>query len=466
MSSATDVRCEDVLESASAAARPTMAASPGQRAAWLRAASDALDNAAATLVPVAQQESRLPEARLRGELLRTTFQARLFAQRLDEGQLIETRIDHADPDWPMGARPDIRRTMVPIGPVLVFAASNFPFAFSVFGGDTVSALAAGCPVVVKAHPGHLELCRQTAAAIKDSLAAAGAPEGVFGLIEGDEDGAAAVKDARIKAVGFTGSARVGRLLFDMATSRPDPIPFYGELGSTNPVVVTPAGWATRADEIARGFVESFTLGSGQFCTKPGVIFVPDVDALMERIPSLGTPGPMLNGRIQRGFEATKSELSSLPGVAVAISGEASADNVPAAVLLRSTTEAVQQNPRIMDTECFGPAAIACEYGDVDDVVAAVNALQGTLTATVQGAQENDPHAAQLINVLAQHAGRVIWNQWPTGVTVSDAQQHGGPWPATTAPTTTSVGTAAVERFLRPVAYQNIPQWALPEELRD
>lgn len=456
---------ENVLDHAHRAAAVTRAATPVARAEWLDAVADALDAAADELVPVAHRETHLPQARLRGEVARTTFQARLFATRLREGRLLPTRIDPADAEWPMGPRPDIRRTHVPIGPVLVFTASNFPFAFSVFGGDVVSALAAGCPVVVKVHPGHPELSRRTTDVVTHALADAGAPEGTFGLIEGEEDGIAAVKDPRVKAVGFTGSVRAGRMLFDLATGRPDPIPFYGELGSTNPVVVTPAGWSQRADDIAKGFAESFTLGSGQFCTKPGVIFVPDVDALVQRIPKL-TVGPMLNERIQQQFGSAKKELSSLVGVRTAMTGEDIGEDDVTPVVFRAAIADVRADPRIIETECFGPAAIAIEYSDIDVVAEVMDSFEGSLTATVQGADEDDPDAAQFIQLGAEHAGRVIWNQWPTGVTVSDAQQHGGPWPATTAPTTTSVGTAAVERFLRPVAYQNVPQAALPPELRD
>ncbi|WP_228123240.1 aldehyde dehydrogenase family protein [Streptomyces olivaceus] len=290
---------DTVLDRAAAAGVRARAVPPAERARLLTAVADALDAAAGTLVPVAHRESHLPEARLTGELARTTFQCRLFAERLASGALDDVRVDHADPDWPMGARPDIRRTTVPLGPVLVFAASNFPFAFSVAGGDTVSALAAGCPVVVKAHPGHPELSRLTASVASAALDDAGAPAHLLQLIEGEREGADAVQDHRVKAVGFTGSTRGGRYLFQLAADRPDPIPFYGELGSTNPVVVTPAGWAERGTDIATGFAASFTLGSGQFCTQPGVVFVPDVDAFVGALPPLtagrcsttASPGP-------------------------------------------------------------------------------------------------------------------------------------------------------------------------------
>ena len=459
---------EDALAGAAAARRQVAAATPSTRAAWLRAVADALDAAADTLVPLAITESHLPRARLTGELARTTFQARLLAERLETGLLLDVRVDHADPAWPMGARPDIRRTQVPIGPVLVFAASNFPFAFSVFGGDSASALTAGCPVVVKAHPGHPELSRATAGVVVDALTAAGAPAGAFALIEGEAEGAQAVQDPRIKAVGFTGSTRGGRALFDLAAARPDPIPFYGELGSTNPVVVTPDGWATRASEIAEGFAGSVTMGSGQFCTKPGILLVPDADAFLDAVPELSA-GPLLNDRIAGGFAGAATELAgraqvvrgSLP---TGDAGETAA--APGPVLFRATAADALKDPEILELEVFGPAALVIGYSSVDEALDLIDAMDGQLTGTVQGGAQVDDDATAVLGRLAEHAGRVVWNAWPTGVTVSDAQHHGGPYPASTAPLTTSVGTAAVSRFLRPVAFQGVPQDGLPAELRD
>ncbi|BBG03771.1 MULTISPECIES: aldehyde dehydrogenase (NADP(+)) [Pseudonocardia] len=444
---------EQALAGAADTARATARTAPGERAVRLRAAADALDAAAGELVPIAMAETRLPEARLTGELARTTFQARLFADRLEAGLLHDVRIDHADPDWPMGARPDVRRTQVPIGPVLVFAASNFPFAFSVFGGDTVSALAAGCPVVVKAHPGHPELSRRTA-----ELVAAAFPEGVFALIEGEQAGADAVQDPRIRAVGFTGSTRGGRALFDLAARRPDPIPFYGELGSTNPVVVTPAAWAERAGEIATGFAGSMVLGSGQFCTKPGVVLVPDADAFLDAVPELSA-GPMLNERISSAYRTAAEEMA---GAAEVVRGDLGSGGP---VLFRTDADAVLARPELLGQEVFGPAALVVGYAGIDQALAVLDVVGGQLTGTVQGAAD-DPDAGEVIARLAEHAGRVIWNGWPTGVTVSDAQHHGGPYPSSTAPLHTSVGTAAAERFLRPVAFQSVPDALLPAELRD
>ncbi|GAA2598196.1 aldehyde dehydrogenase (NADP(+)) [Streptomyces axinellae] len=455
---------DTVLARATTAAESARRARPADRARWLESVAAALDAAAARLVPVACRESHLPEGRLSGELGRTTFQARLFAERLASGALDDIRVDHADPHWPMGARPDIRRTTVPLGPVLVFAASNFPFAFSVMGGDTVSALAAGCPVVVKAHPGHPELSRLTTSIATEALAAAGAPAHLLQLIEGERTGADAVQDHRVKAVGFTGSTRGGRYLFDLAVSRPDPIPFYGELGSTNPVVVTPAGWAERPADIAAGFAASCTLGAGQFCTQPGVVFVPDADAFFGSLPPL-TAGPMLGERIAAGYAAALDDLAARDRVCTALRSPGE-DGHPDIALLRTTTDAVLADPSLITTEVFGPASLFVEYGDLSEVEAVLAGFEGALTGTVQGGDTPDEDGRRLLDLLAGHVGRVIWNQWPTGVTVSDAQQHGGPWPSSTAPRTTSVGTAAIDRWRRPVAYQNVPADALPRELRD
>ncbi|WP_242535981.1 aldehyde dehydrogenase (NADP(+)) [Streptomyces albidoflavus] len=463
-SGSTELPLDTVLERARAAADAARTVAPADLARWLTAVADALDSASDSLVPVARRESHLPDGRLLGELRRTTFQLRLFAERLTTGALHDIHVDHADPDWPMGPRPDIRRTTVPLGPVLVFAASNFPFAFSVVGGDTASALAAGCSVVVKAHPGHPELSRLTAIAAQAALDRAGAPAHLLQLVEGEQAGVDAVRDHRIKAVGFTGSTAGGRYLFDQAAARPDPIPFYGELGSTNPVVVTPAGWARRAKEIAAGFAESMSLGVGQFCTQPGVVFVPDADSFLAELPPMSA-GPMLNERISSGYVRTLADLAARNRVEIALRTPGG-EGQPDVVLLRTTADAVRSDPSLITTEVFGPASLIVSYRSPEEIEAALASFEGTLTGTIQAADDQDPVGLRILNLFTRHAGRVIWNQWPTGVTVSDAQQHGGPWPASTAPTTTSVGTAAIRRFRRPVAFQNVPKAALPSELRE
>ena len=440
---------------------------PGQRATWLDAVAAALDADADRLIPLAVQESHLGIARLQGELTRTTFQLRLFASAVRSGDYLDATIDHADPDWGMGPRPDLRRMLRPLGPVAVFAASNFPFAFSVAGGDTASALAAGVPVVVKAHPGHPQLSIATANVVVSALQTAGAPEGTFAVVSGLETGRALVLDPRITAASFTGSLPAGRALFDLAAGRPTPIPFYGELGSVNPAFVTVAAAAARADEIATGFVASMSLGVGQFCTKPGVLFVPAGAGIGERVARAAASvegATMLNEHIVRGYSQALTDLAQLPGVEVLVPGGVNGlDAAP--TIARTTVAELIADPQRLTEERFGPAALIVEYDSEDDLLPAAAALTGQLTSTVHGV-DADAIAAPLLGLLAERAGRVLWNGWPTGVTVTYAMQHGGPYPATTSPGTTSVGTNAITRFLRPVSYQSMPQHLLPPALRD
>ncbi|TDT82136.1 NADP-dependent aldehyde dehydrogenase [Arthrobacter sp. AG258] len=463
----TDVELEKLLEAAQTAAAPLAALRPAERAALLDAVAVALERAADHLIPTAEKETRLPEARLRAELKRTTFQLRLFGEVLRDGGYLDARIDHADVNWPMGApRPDIRRVLVPVGPVVVFAASNFPFAFSVAGGDTASALAAGSPVLLKAHSGHPALSRLTAEVVVAALRDAGAPAGTFALITGTASGAAALRDPRVKAGAFTGSIPGGRALFDIASSRPEPIPFFGELGSNNPAFVTDAAAAERGAEIAAGFVHSFTLGAGQFCTKPGMLFVPAGSDMVDVLRSAALPSaaPLLNDRIQSGYTEVLRSLQSNPRLEVLAQGTGPLANPPAPTLLLTTAEDMLADPHALQTECFGPTAVVVTYDDETALPGLAETFAGQLTATIHGT--NSCHVAPLVTVLARKAGRVVWNQWPTGVSVTYAQQHGGPYPATTAAGSTSVGTAAIERFLRPVAYQGFPQHLLPEAIRE
>ena len=463
----TDAELEQLLTAAQTAAAPLAALRPGGRAALLDAVADAMDAAADRLVPEAQRETNLPEARLRGELKRTTFQLRLFGEFLRDGGYLDVRIDHADPEWPMGApRPDLRRLRVPLGPVVVFAASNFPFAFSVAGGDTASALAAGNPVLLKAHSGHPGLSRLTAEVVSSALRKAGAPDGTFALIAGTAAGAAALRDPRIKAGAFTGSIPGGRALFDIASSRPEPIPFYGELGSNNPAFVTEAAANERGAEIAQGFVSSFTMGAGQFCTKPGTLFVPSRSGLVEALRDAVLPpaAPLLNDRIQSGYTDVLQDLQSNPRLTTLAQGAGPLDNPPAPTLLHTTAADMFADPHALQTECFGPTAVLVTYYQEDQHSGLAETFAGHQTATNN--RTDTSQIAALVEVLARKAGRVVWNQWPTGVSVTYAQQHGGPYPATTAIGSTSVGTAAIERFLRPVAYQGFPQHLLPEALRE
>ncbi|GAA1853714.1 aldehyde dehydrogenase (NADP(+)) [Brevibacterium marinum] len=436
------------------------------RARLLRTIADALDAAGDRLVPIAQEETHLAEGRLSGELTRTTFQLRLFAETIDNGDYLGARVDEADPDWPMGAaRPDLRRIMRPLGPVLVFSASNFPFAFSTAGGDTASALAAGCPVVVKAHRGHPRLTEATAEAVQKACAEAGAPEGMFAVIFGTESGRIAVQDPRIKAAGFTGSIGGGRALFDLANSRPDPIPFYGELGSNNPVFVTGAADSERGVEIADEFVGSFTMGAGQFCTKPGTILVPVGSRLLERLREVTLPpgAAMLNEGIRDGYVAEIEKLQSNGAEVVNAGAGPFSETAPDPIIHRVEAAEALGRPDDLLGECFGPSTLVIEYTDESQLLELARAYTGQLTASLQ-AQGHETVLPDLLDTLAEVAGRLLFNQWPTGVSVTYAQQHGGPYPASTAGGSTSVGTAAIERFLRPVAYQGMPEHLLPAEL--
>lgn len=459
---------ERVLAAAAQAAGPLAALRPAERARLVRAAADALDAAAGELVPIAIEESSLPEGRLTGEVARSSGQLRLFADALEEGSYLEVILDSADPDAKPVPRPDLRRMLLPLGPVLVFAASNFPFAFSVPGGDTASALAAGCPVVLKAHPGHPRLSARTGEVLAEALRAAGAPEGTFAVIHGMDVGTSALTDRRIKAAAFTGSERGGRALLDIATSRDEPIPFYGELGSLNPVFVTPAAVAARGDAIAAGYVGSFTLGTGQFCTKPGLLFLPEGHGLEEKLVDAvrGTNAAgMLNDRIREGHAHERDRLEGLGAVRTLVHGD-DGDAGVAPTLLATTAKELLADPDALLKECFGPTSIVVEYSDPDELLAAAEAFGGNLTATVQAEDSDSATLAPLLDRLRDRAGRLLFNGWPTGVAVAWAMHHGGPYPATTASVHTSVGTTAIRRFLRPVCYQNTPQALLPEALQD
>lgn len=452
---------DQAVAAAVSAAAGWAAAPPQERAEGLSAIADALEAARAELVALADEESHLGETRLNGELTRTTFQLRLFADQVREGAFYDARIDRPDPQWPSGPRPDLRRYRTALGPVLVFAASNFPFAFSVAGGDTASALAAGCPVVLKAHPGHPRLSRRTA----EIIAGAGLPDGVFGLIEGEAEGVEALRHPGIAAAAFTGSEKGGLALAKIAAERPTPIPFFGELGSVNPTVVTPRAAETRPDEIAQGYAASLTLGAGQFCTNPGLLFAPEalVDEIAERLRGVAA-APMLNDRIEAGFLSVSDALGGRPGVRRVVWPEDGASTAPR--LLTMDLAAFRADAVAAGQECFGPLGLVVTYDDLADVADAVAALPGQLTTSLHAEQDETGDLAALTDVLADRSGRVLWNQWPTGVAVSYAMEHGGPYPATTAPATTSVGTAAIERFLRPVAFQGWPQELLPPPLRD
>jgi NADP-dependent aldehyde dehydrogenase len=450
----------DRVCTAAASAAADFAATPAaRRAELLIDIAERLDADSDALVALAHDETHLGAGRLAGEVTRTTTQLRAFAGLLTGAPL--GRVD----DQPDGF-PQLRRFLVPLGPVAVFAASNFPFAFSVAGGDTASALAAGCPVVLKAHPGHPKLSRATAQHVSQAVDAAGLPAGVFGLVEEADAGAALVQHPAIAAVGFTGSTAGGRALFDLAAGRPDPIPFFGELGSVNPVYVTREAVERRGDEIARGFAASFTLGAGQFCTKPGLIFVPEehagefADAVAEAIDEVA-PAELLNERIRAGYDALAPRYGEHDGVRSVRRGDEQGALV-APSLYATSLEVFLADADTLAEERFGPSALIVAYPDVSALPTVARTVGGTLTSTVHAEGADDDGLATLVAEAARQSGRLIWNGWPTGVAVSPAMTHGGPYPATTAPSSTSVGTAAIERFLRPITFQGFPQEALPE----
>lgn len=463
----SEEQVREILRAALDAAHPWRAMSPTDRADVLDKVADALDAHADTLIPLAEQETNLPTARLTGELKRTTFQVRLFGEILRAGAFLDARIDPADPDWPMGApRPDLRRMKEPIGPVLVFSASNFPFAFSVMGGDSASALAAGNPVVVKAHSGHPRLSAATGAVVHEALSDAGAPAGLFAVVYGTESGKIAISAPEVAAAGFTGSIPGGRALFDMACAREVPIPFYGEMGSNNPVFVTRGASEARGKEIAEEFIGSFTMGAGQFCTKPGTIVVPEDSAIISTLKGSQLPEAtkLLNERIQSGYVDSLEKLSGHGSVEILNEGSSPLADPPSPRILLTDSDSFLADHGALSQECFGPTALVVTYRDDAELATIARTFVGQLTASIQA--EPDCEISELTEICAQMAGRVLLNQWPTGVSVTYAQQHGGPYPATTFANSTSVGTAAIERFMRPVAYQNFPPDLLPAALRD
>ncbi|MBX3276643.1 MAG: aldehyde dehydrogenase (NADP(+)) [Acidobacteria bacterium] len=445
------------------------------RAGFLERIADEIEALGDLLIKRASMETALPEARLLGERGRTTGQLRMFAALLGEGSWVGARIDRAIPDRQPVPKPDLRRLLIALGPVAVFGASNFPFAYSVAGGDTASALAAGCPVVVKAHPAHPGASELVAEAIRRAVESTGMPEGVFSMVHGvgHEVGRALVRHSAIRAVGFTGSLRGGRALFDAAATRPDPIPVYAEMGSSNPVFLLPGALAERGDQIAAGLHASVTLGVGQFCTCPGlVIGIADesLGGFQAKLTEMiaGTPpgvmlSPGLLGNYQSGVERRES-ISNVAKAATAATPD-TARTEAGAVVFATDAETFFRHEELNE-EIFGPATmvVACASGEEMERVA--ESLEGHLTATVHGNDEDLRNYSRLIERLAEKAGRLIFNGYPTGVEVCPSMQHGGPYPATTDSRTSSVGSAAIERFARPVCYQNFPDHALPVELRD
>ncbi|WP_286274310.1 aldehyde dehydrogenase (NADP(+)) [Mycobacterium antarcticum] len=446
----------------------------GARAEILHGIADGIDARRADLIEIAAAETGFGVTKLDGEINRAAFQFRFFADVIGEGSYLEAILDSAG-DTPMGPRPDLRRMLHPIGPVAVFGSSNFPFAFSVLGGDTASALAAGCPVIVKAHPSHPATSRLSFDLLAAALADSPAPRDVLGIVFGTSAGAVLVAQPAVKAVGFTGSLRGGKALLDIIDTRDEPIPFYGELSSLNPVVVTQGAAAERAEEIGAGLVASFTVGSGQMCTKPGFVLVPD-----------GADGDRLVTAVHAGLDTSSGHVLLNEGIYRTFSDETAALRQRTDVTSHAAPAAdgggFTATPIVVETaldgldpelvhEVFGPLTIIARYR-VDSVIASATTVFETfppsLTATVHYADSDadaDGTLQALTDLAAARAGRVIYNGFPTGVTVSWAQHHGGPWPSTNS-LHTSVGATAIRRFLRPITYQNAPQRVLPPELRD
>lgn len=473
-SEATGEEIDAAARAAADAAAPY--APPATRAAFLRSIAAGILDLGPSLLERARAETGLPLPRLESERGRTVSQIHLFADLVEEGSWVEATIDRALPDRTPSPRPDVRRMLVPLGPVAVFGASNFPLAFSVAGGDTASALAAGCPVVVKAHPAHPGTSELVGRAIEHAAVARRLPHGVFSLLHGASPavGQALVDHPAIRAVAFTGSQRGGRALFDAAARRNVPIPVYAEMGSQNPVFLLPQALRERGEAIARGLATSVTLGSGQFCTNPGLVVLRRSPETDEFLAALGAAlassptGTFVHAGLQSAYEEGVRELAAVSGVAVLVRGGAPGPHKATAahpMLLTADAAAWAETPRLAE-EIFGPATLAILCDHDDDVLSVARHLPGQLTASIHMSAGEALTAAPLLAILEAKAGRVIVNGFPTGVEVTHAMHHGGPYPAATDSRATSVGTTAILRFARPVCFQDVPPALLPEELRD
>lgn len=459
----------DAAVTAAAHAAHSLAhASPGERAYWLRILANALVKERDRLVKLADRETALGEDRLASEVHRTAEQLRHYADVAEEGSYLQATIE-CDGVRLSGQSVDLRRVHVPLGPVAVFGASNFPFAFGALGNDTASALAAGCPVVAKAHPAHPLLCNELHELAVDALTAAGAPSGAFGLVHGFAAGEQLVLHPEISAVGFTGSQAGGMALWRLAASRKIVIPVYAEMGTVNPLVVTPGAARTRVTDIAAGFVSSYTLGMGQYCTKPGLLLAPadcglpeaTARALLDAAPR----GWLLTEAIASAYAEGVDRLVQAGARVLATTDAAPGGWAARPALLSVTPQELAARPEMI-TEVFGPVALVCEYADIAQLHSILALLPGSLAAAVHADPSEEDLLADVIARLSRTAGRVVVNGYTTGVLIGWAQHHGGPWPATTAPQATSVGAYALNRFMRPVAFQNVPDHALPPPLRD
>lgn len=420
-------------------------------------------------------ETGIPETRVHGELARTTNQLRVFAAVVREGSYLGARIDRGAPDRTPLPRPDLRQQKIPLGPVVVFAASNFPLAFSVAGGDTASALAAGCPVVVKAHSSHPGVSEMVGRAIRAAVQATDLPEGTFSMLHGPgrDLGISLVTHPRIKAIGFTGSRAGGLALVKAAANRSEPIPVFAEMSSVNPVLLLPGALAARGAEIGRTYIASITTGNGQLCTSPGLVLAMEADGFHDFLNAAqetvtgSIAQPMLSATISEEYARGVERLRSTDGVETVASGKAgnTIHSAGRTWLFTVDADAFLRNPQLSE-EVFGAVSLVVRVRDLEQLLQIMRRLEGQLTATVHLDSADREIAGQLLPELELLAGRVVVNGWPTGVEVCAAVVHGGPFPATSAPATTSVGTRAIDRFLRPVSYQNMPADFLPVELQD
>lgn len=471
--SSGDQDLDDACAAADAAAIPYADLPLDTRAAFLDAIAANIEGLGDALIERAVRESGLPVARITGERGRTCGQLRLFANEVRDGQWLKLRIDHSDPAR-TPPKPDLRLRMVPLGPVAVFGASNFPLAFSTAGGDTASALAAGCPVVVKGHPAHPGTSELIAGAIVRAAADTGVPAGVFSLLSGTGNaiGAALVADPRIQAVGFTGSRTGGEALMRIAAARNWPIPVFAEMSAINPVILLPAALAARGNALAAGYIASLTMGSGQFCTNPGLVLAldgPDLDAfLAEAGQAVETQAPqtMLTPGIHAAYEKGSAAMAATPEVQTIARGIHPTGAHQGRTALFCVTAADWLANAELQHEVFGASSIVVRCADLNELLAVLARLEGQLTATLHMDDADLDDARALLPVLERRVGRILANGWPTGVEVGHAINHGGPYPATSDGRTTSVGTLAIDRFLRPVSYQDLPVALLPHVLRE
>ncbi|HAQ21194.1 MAG TPA: aldehyde dehydrogenase (NADP(+)) [Prolixibacteraceae bacterium] len=445
-----------------------------ERAVFLETIAENILELGDTLIKKCMLETALPEARLTGERMRTVNQLRMFASVVREGSWIDARIDTAIPGRQPVPKPDIRQMQIPLGPVGIFGASNFPFAFSVAGGDTVSALAAGCPVIVKAHPLHPGTSEMVGKAILKAARQTKMPEGIFSLVQGisNEVGMAIVNHPEIKAIGFTGSFKGGKAIFDAANSRAVPIPVFAEMGSVNPVFILPGALKERNEIIAKGLIGAVSIGVGQFCTNPGLVVTLKSDDAKQFLQNLkisnseNPSGIMLSEQIKNNFSKGTQNLLSSENVSLISSGSGEETGNRVNPKVFSTDFETFINDGSLSEEVFGPSTLLVSTNNKSEMLQLAAKLEGHLTATIHGTEKDLNEYSELIHILEQKVGRLIFNGFPTGVEVCHSMVHGGPYPATTAPQSTSVGTAAIKRFARPICYQDFPQSVLPEQLKD